>query len=230
MRPRHRSTLAVALACLTVAATAACGGDDRSLVGAATPQEGACAGGVLPTADPAATGPFDEPDQVLKAGCEYSATIATEWGDIEIRLDPQAAPTTVNSFVFLATQGYFDGLTFHRVVPGFVIQGGDPTGTGTGGPGYVIPDELPDAPGYEPGAVAMANAGADTGGSQFFIVTGDGAAGLPNAYSRFGTVTDGLEAAQEIAALADPSLDPGDPAAQRPTREATIESVRITES
>lgn len=235
-RPR-RTALAVALAALALAGATACGGDDDEPVAAGTAAAtgtapatdttaaatGECADGELPTADPASRGPFDAPGQVVKAGCDYAATIATEWGDIEVELDADAAPVTTNSFVFLATQGYFDGLTFHRTVPGFVIQGGDPTGTGTGGPGYTLPDELPASPGYEPGALAMANAGPDTGGSQFFIVTGDGAADLPNDYARFGTVTSGLEAAQEIEAL-------GDVATQEPSREAVIESVRITES
>ena len=95
----------------------------------------------------------------------------------------------MNNFVFLAREGFYDGLTFHRVVAGFVIQGGDPEGTGRGGPGYVFEDELPDD-GYPPGSVAMANAGPDTNGSQFFIVTGDASA-LPNDYTRFGRVTRG---------------------------------------
>jgi cyclophilin family peptidyl-prolyl cis-trans isomerase len=185
---------------------------------------------VLPTAD-AGSRPesYDAPERVLKDGCTYAATLATNFGDIEVSLDRDAAPETVNSFVFLATQGYFDGLTFHRVVPGFVIQGGDPTGTGTGGPGYTIPDELPAEPGYPEGALAMANAGPNTSGSQFFIVTGD-ASFLPNAYSLFGTVTDGMDVAKEIEGLADQNADPNDPAAQRPTEPAIIETVRITEN
>ena len=97
-----------------------------------------------------------------------------------IRLDPRRAPRTVNNFVFLAREGFYDGLTFHRVVRGFVIQGGDPEGDGRGGPGYTFADELPDD-GYPPGSVAMANAGPGTNGSQFFIVTGD-ASVLPNYY------------------------------------------------
>lgn len=228
MRPHRRTVVAAALAVAALVTAAACGGGEPTAEVAA-PLTGACAGGPLPTAAPASQGPFDAPEQVVKADCEYTATIATEFGDIEIALDADAAPTTANSFVFLATRGYFDGLTFHRVVPGFVIQGGDPTGTGTGGPGYSLPDELPATDGYEAGAVAMANSGPDTSGSQFFIVTGD-ASGLPAAYSRFGTVTAGLDAARAIEGLADPEADPGDPAAQRPTRPAVIESITITES
>jgi cyclophilin family peptidyl-prolyl cis-trans isomerase len=232
---RARARLAIAATCAAVAVVGtACGSDssDDPATSAATTAAaaGACAGGVLPTAEASAQSEsYDAPEQVLKDGCTYSATMTTNFGEIEIDLDPEAAPETVNSFVFLATQGFFDGLTFHRVVPGFVIQGGDPTGTGTGGPGYTIPDELPAEPGYAEGAVAMANAGPNTSGSQFFIVTGD-ASFLPNAYSLFGTVTEGLDVAKEIEGLADPNADPNDPGAQSPTEPAVIESVRITEN
>jgi cyclophilin family peptidyl-prolyl cis-trans isomerase len=158
----------------------------------------------------------------------YRATIATSCGDIVIRLDAKAAPRTVNNFVFLARGGFYDGLTFHRVVPGFVIQGGDPSGDGTGGPGYTFADELPDD-GYPAGSVAMANSGPGTNGSQFFIVTGD-ASFLPNSYSRFGTVTKGLDVARTIERFADPDADPGDPASQVPTSTIWIDSVTIAES
>ena len=146
-----------------------------------------------------------------------------------VELDPELAPIATNNFVFLANEGFYDGLTFHRVVPGFVIQGGDPAGDGTGGPGYTFPDELPAGEGaYPPGSVAMANSGPDTNGSQFFVVTGD--APLPAAYTRFGEVTEGLDVAREIEGLADPDAPPGDPAAQVPSEPAYIESVTIEES
>ena len=125
----------------------------------------------------------------------YAATFHTSRGDFTAELFAAQAPITVNNFVFLAREGFYDGLTFHRVVTGFVIQGGDPEGDGRGGPGYTFADELPDD-GYPAGAVAMANAGPDTNGSQFFIVTGT--AELPNVYSRFGRVTEGLDVAQQI--------------------------------
>ena len=131
-----------------------------------------------------------------------------------VRLDAKAAPHTVNNFVFLARQGFYDGLTFHRVVPGFVIQGGDPSGDGTGGPGYTFADELPDD-GYPTGSVAMANSGPGTNGSQFFVVTGD-ASFLPNSYSRFGRVTEGLDVAKTIERFADPSATPATPRARCP--------------
>jgi cyclophilin family peptidyl-prolyl cis-trans isomerase len=132
----------------------------------------------------------------------------------------------VNNFVFLAREGFYDGLTFHRTVRGYVIQGGDPDGTGSGGPGYEFAGELPDD-GYPTGAVAMANAGPGTDGSQFFIVTGD-AGFLPNDYSRFGTVVRGMDAARRIEDLAPVGGDPNDPASQTPRQPAYIFSVRIS--
>lgn len=144
---------------------------------------------------------FDAPDDMqLDPATVLEATIATSCGDIVIQLDPAVAPETVNSFVFLAEEGYFDGGASHRIAPGFVMQAGDPTATGRGGPGYAIPDELPPADFlYEKGTLAMANAGPDTGGSQFFIMLDDVA--LPPAYSVFGQVVDGLDVLDRIAAV-----------------------------
>ncbi|MCC5950465.1 MAG: peptidylprolyl isomerase [Acidimicrobiia bacterium] len=127
----------------------------------------------------------------------YTAVIATERGDIVMELDPQLAPTTVNNFVALARKGYYDGLTFHRVEPGFVIQGGCPEGSGRGGPGYRFADE-PVQGEYTKGAVAMANAGPDTNGSQFFICLDDLAGRLPKQYNLFGYVTSGLDAVDAV--------------------------------
>ena len=128
----------------------------------------------------------------------YEATISTDRGDIVLELDPKLAPTTVNNFVALARQGFYDGTTFHRVVPGFVIQGGDPEGTGRGGPGYKFADE-PVKGEYTFGAVAMANAGPDTNGSQFFICIDDCTRKLQPAYNLFGYVTEGMDVAKSIA-------------------------------
>ncbi|HLM65717.1 MAG TPA: peptidylprolyl isomerase [Acidimicrobiales bacterium] len=128
----------------------------------------------------------------------YEATISTDRGDIVLELDPRLAPNSVNHFVALARRGYYDGLTFHRVVPGFVIQGGDPEGRGTGGPGYTWADE-PVRGEYTLGAVAMANAGPDTNGSQFFITIDDCTTKLDKAYNLFGYVTSGIEVAQQVA-------------------------------
>jgi peptidyl-prolyl cis-trans isomerase B (cyclophilin B) len=125
----------------------------------------------------------------------YRVTITTERGDIVMDLDPRLAPKSVNNFVSLARDGYYDGLTFHRVEPGFVIQGGCPEGTGRGGPGYRFEDE-PVQGEYTAGAVAMANAGPDTNGSQFFICLDDLAGKLPKQYNLFGHVVAGMDAVQ----------------------------------
>ncbi len=232
-------TVAAALAALALAmGLAACGGDDggsadagataTAAAGTVTNAEGVTCSAAEPD-PPADPKTYDAPPPMtIDASKTYTATIATSCGDIVIDLDAKAAPNTVNNFVFLAREGFYDGLTFHRVVPGFVIQGGDPAGDGTGGPGYTFADELPDD-GYPEGSVAMANSGPGTNGSQFFIVTGD-ASFLPNSYSRFGTVTQGLDVATTIEKFADPDADPGDPASQVPTSTIWIDSVTITES
>jgi cyclophilin family peptidyl-prolyl cis-trans isomerase len=128
---------------------------------------------------------------------KFQATFATDKGDIVATLDAALAPVTVNHFVVQARNGFYDGLTFHRVVPGFVIQGGDPDGTGRGGPGYKFADEPVRAP-YVLGALAMANAGPDTNGSQFFICIEDCQDKLQPLYNLFGNVTSGIEVAQAI--------------------------------
>jgi peptidyl-prolyl cis-trans isomerase B (cyclophilin B) len=122
----------------------------------------------------------------------YNVTIATERGTMVLDLDPRIAPKTVNNFVTLARQGFYDGLTFHRVEPGFVIQGGCPEGTGRGGPGYKFEDEPVDGD-YVKGAVAMANSGPNSNGSQFFVCLDDLAGRLPKQYSLFGQVIDGID-------------------------------------
>jgi len=138
------------------------------------------------------------PEMQIDADTIYQVTIETDRGPIVMELDPGLAPTTVNNFVGLARQGFYDGLTFHRVVPEFVIQGGDPDGTGSGGPGYRFPDE-PVRGEYTLGAVAMANAGPDTNGSQFFICIDDCRRKLAPSYNLFGYVTEGLDVAQAVA-------------------------------
>ena len=133
----------------------------------------------------------------IQPDARFEVTIATDKGDIVALLDASLAPNTVNNFVVQARNGFYDGLTFHRVVPGFVIQGGDPDGTGRGGPGYKFADEPVRAP-YVLGALAMANAGPDTNGSQFFICIDDCQDKLQPLYNLFGNVTSGIEVAQAI--------------------------------
>src|SRR6188472_4815053 len=129
---------------------------------------------------------------------KFEVTFATDKGDIVATLDASLAPNTVNHFVVQARNGFYDGLTFHRVVPGFVIQGGDPDGTGRGGPGYTFGDE-PVKGEYTLGAVAMANAGPNTNGSQFFICIDDCRSKLQPLYNLFGHVTEGMDVAKSIA-------------------------------
>ena len=136
-----------------------------------------------------------QPEFAIDESKIYVATITTNRGEIVMHLDPQLAPRTVNNFVGLARQGYYDGLTFHRVVPGFVIQGGCPEGSGRGGPGYQFEDE-PVQGEYTLGAVAMANAGPNTNGSQLFICIADNRS-LPKQYNLFGTVEAGMHVALE---------------------------------
>ena len=142
---------------------------------------------------------FDqEPPMVIDAGKRYVATMDTSHGTMVFALNPLAAPKTVNSFVFLARYHYFDGIVFHRIIPGFVLQGGDPTGSGSGGPGYRFADELPEAGKYQVGSLAMANAGPDTNGSQFFVISGPDGVRLPPLYSLFGEAVSGLDVVEKI--------------------------------
>jgi len=153
----------------------------------------------------------------------YTATMVTTKGTLTIALDPLAAPLTVNNFVVLARYHYFDGVGFHRIIPGFVIQGGDPEGTGRGGPGYRFADELPKAGRYELGSLAMANAGPNTNGSQFFIISGPSGMALPPQYSLFGKVVDGLDVVAALDAV-------GSPGAGTPREKVGMDTVTIAES
>ncbi|MDX1621579.1 MAG: peptidylprolyl isomerase [Nitriliruptorales bacterium] len=164
-----------------------------------------------------------KPEMQIDPSNDYSATIKTNKGDITVDLWADKAPKTVNNFVFLARDGFYDGVIFHRVIEDFMIQGGDPTGTGTGGPGYRFEDELEAARdhGYPRGTLAMANAGPNTNGSQFFIVHKD--APLPPNYSVFGQATDGLDVVDEIATTDTDGSD-------RPHDDIVIETVEVTEN
>jgi cyclophilin family peptidyl-prolyl cis-trans isomerase len=159
---------------------------------------------------------------VIDPAKRYTAEVTTSKGTMTIALDPVGAPKTVNNFVFLARWHYYDGIIFHRIIPGFMLQGGDPEGSGRGGPGYRFEDELP-APGrYEIGSLAMANAGPNTNGSQFFIVSGPDGTSLPPSYSLFGKVVNGLDVVTAIESVGSRSGAPSEP--------VTIESVVITEA
>ena len=151
----------------------------------------------------------------------YTARLDTNHGEIVIELEPERSPQTVNNFVFLAREGFYDGVIFHRVIENFMIQSGDPTGTGTGGPGYKFRDETQGPGSYTRGTVAMANAGPNTNGSQFFICHTD--VGLPHSYTIFGKVSSGLDTVDSIATTPTDRSD-------RPQSEVVMSTVTITES
>jgi len=183
----------------------------------------------VPTECPAADGSsakqqrFDGPPPMcIDPNKRYTAEMVTSKGTMTIALDPIAAPKTVNNFVVLARYHYYDGIVFHRVIPGFVLQGGDPEGTGRGGPGYRFEDELPPPGRYELGSLAMANAGPDTNGSQFFLVYKDSQ--LPPNYTVFGTIdATGLATLDKIAAAG----VAGGGEDGKPATPVTITSVRL---
>ena len=150
-----------------------------------------------------------------------NATMQTNHGTIELELFTDDAPNTVENFVKLSRDGFYDGVIFHRVIPDFMIQGGDPTGTGTGGPGYKFDDEAHDRR-VERGALAMANSGPNTNGSQFFIVTADSCPWLDGKHTVFGRVTSGMDVVDSISQLDRDTRD-------RPRDEVTIESVAVAE-
>jgi len=149
------------------------------------------------------------PEMTIDPSGSYEAVMTIAGGDVIITLLADVAPFTVNNFVFLAREGFYDGTTFHRVIPGFVAQGGDPTGSGSGGPGYQFKDELNEVP-FEQGIVGMANAGPGTNGSQFYLML-DAAPHLTNRYTAFGRVISGMEHVLAIKPR-DPmgATDPGD--------------------
>jgi cyclophilin family peptidyl-prolyl cis-trans isomerase len=161
------------------------------------------------------------PEQTLKRGEEVTAVVRTSCGSFEIALDTERAPKTANSFAYLAEEGFYDDLTFHRIVPGFVIQGGDPQGTGTGGPGYSVDEKPPANLAYTKGTVAMAKSAAEPpgrSGSQFYVVTGADA-GLPPEYALVGRVSEGLDVVERIGGLGTPT--------EKPKQTILIEEITI---
>jgi peptidylprolyl isomerase len=163
------------------------------------------------------------PEMGIDPAKRYTATMTTSLGEIVIALDALKAPKTVNNFVFLALNHYYDGVIFHRIINGFMCQGGDPTGTGRGGPGYKFQDELPKPREYQVGSLAMANSGPNTNGSQFFIVSGASGVGLPPQYSLFGQVVKGLDIVDTMQNVATGGGD-------KPKTDVVIQSVAITEA
>jgi peptidyl-prolyl cis-trans isomerase B (cyclophilin B) len=219
--------LLLLIALVVTLAIAGCG-DDSSDDGkggdkavAAKPET--CSSVEAPEAKP--DGGQSRPTGKLDPAKRYEIAFETNCGDFTVRLDVEQAPNTTASLVSLVRKGFYDGTTFHRVVPGFVIQGGDPTGTGTGGPGYSTVDKPPATTRYTPGVVAMAKTAAEpagTSGSQFYVVSGPQAASLTPDYAVVGTVTAGMDTVARIDALGDPN----DPAGT-PKRAVVIEKASL---
>jgi cyclophilin family peptidyl-prolyl cis-trans isomerase len=206
---------------LALAAIAAGGG----VAGAATRQAAAAAAGCTTVKAPAPRPNGHQPKPPpIRRGKRYTAVVVTNCGTFRIALDAKQSPHAVASFVALSRAKFFDDTVFHRIVPGFVIQGGDPTQTGTGGPGYSTVDTPPRGARYVEGVVAMAKTQADprgTAGSQFFVVTAPDA-GLPPDYAIIGRVSSGLDVVRRIGRL-------GNPATEQPTRVVEIRSIRISD-
>lgn len=227
----------IALTLLLLALFAAGCGDDESSSSSDAPEttttesqaaepQAAAPGECEQVADPTPKpdGGQKKPAEQLEAGKTYEVEIATNCGAFTIRLDQETSPATAASFVALAKKGFFDGTFFHRIVPGFVIQGGDPTGTGTGGPGYSTVDKPPADAAYTKGVVAMAKSPQEapgTSGSQFYVVTGADA-GLPPEYALLGKITKGLDVVSAIGEL-------GDPATDQPLQAVVIEKATVSE-
>jgi len=212
------------LCLFAVLVLAGCGGEEERPA-APEARVGAAEAGCRPVREPQprSSPELPRPSTRLERGERYVATVATSCGEFAITLDPRRAPRTGGSFVSLARRGFYDGTLFHRVVGGFVIQGGDPEGTGTGGPGYSIVEAPPETLVYEKGVVAMAKTAAEapgTSGSQFFVVTAEDA-GLPPEYALLGRVTSGMEVVDRIAAVAVGAED-------RPESPVVIERVTVS--
>ncbi len=222
----HRATfavLALLIAIALAAALTACGGsgDSTSSSSTAATSTTESTGCKQVEAPPPKSVSFKAPKQVLKPGEEATVAVTTSCGSFEIALDTKRAPKTANSFAFLVEEGFYDDLTFHRVAPGFVIQGGDPKGTGLGGPGYSVEEKPPANLAYTKGIVAMAKSSADPpgrSGSQFFVVTAPDA-GLPPEYALVGKVSKGWATVARIEALGTPE--------ETPSQTVLIEEMKI---
>jgi peptidyl-prolyl cis-trans isomerase B (cyclophilin B) len=220
--------------CLVALGVAACGGGNDT-GGSSKPKQSASAeqkssGGCKKVAQPKPkpNGGAKRPTTALDSGTTYDVVLKTSCGDITIRLDQMTSPKTAASFASLARSGFFDETIFHRIVPGFVVQGGDPTGTGTGGPGYSTRDVPPKSATYTKGVVAMAKTQSEpagTAGSQFYIVTA-GDAGLPPDYALLGKVVKGQDVVDAIGELGDPASGEAGP----PLQPVVIERATVRKS
>jgi peptidyl-prolyl cis-trans isomerase B (cyclophilin B) len=229
VQPVHRGT---ALSLLALAALAGCGSSDEKKPAKPAPTAAKHPSSEcrrVATPEPKPNGGEHRPRARLAAGATYDVRLTTNCGSFTIRVDQRRSPATAASFVSLARKGFFDHTTFHRIVPGFVIQGGDPTGTGTGGPGYSTRDAPPHTTVYTKGVVAMAKTGAEpagTAGSQFYVVTGADA-GLQPDYAVLGKVVKGLAVTDRIDKLGDPSSgESGTPLEPVVISKATVSASR----
>ena len=217
--------LVLSLALLLAACGGNGGGDDGDATGTTTTTTSTASGCESVDAPAPRDAPsLTAPKGTLDPGKTWSLTFETSCGDFTVELDPSLAPEATNSLVFLAREGYFDDTVFHRIVPGFVIQGGDPTQTGAGGPGYATLDVPPGAARYTKGTVAMAKSGlepAGTAGSQFFVVTAEGV-NLPAEYAIVGKVSRGMDVVEQIGELGD--------AEEKPTQPVVVRTVTVSES
>jgi peptidyl-prolyl cis-trans isomerase B (cyclophilin B) len=225
---RHLAVLIASLA-LVAAGCGSSSGDGSSATPSPTPAatvdlSNGCAKAEKPAAKD--VGNIKKPTEKLSAGRTYVATVSTSCGDFDITLDAKRAPKTGGSFKYLADQRFFDDLTFHRIVPDFVIQGGDPKGDGSGGPGYTVVEAPPRGLVYKKGTVAMAKTQtepAGASGSQFFVVTGSQASSLTPDYALLGQVTSGMDVVDKIGGIQ------SDPSTGQPAWLVVIRSIRVTE-
>jgi peptidyl-prolyl cis-trans isomerase B (cyclophilin B) len=230
---RHLAVLIATLALVAAGCGSSSSDDKTGATPAATETATAAAtadqsNGCQQADKPAAkdVGDIKKPTEVLDKGDTYVATVSTNCGDFEITLDPERAPKTGGSFKYLADKKFFDGTTFHRIVKDFVIQGGDPAGTGEGGPGYTVVEKPPSDLKYTKGVVAMAKTQTDpqgASGSQFFVVTGDGGGQLPPDYALLGKVTSGMDTVDKINGIQ------ADPNTGQPASTVVIKSIAVAE-
>ncbi|MEX2211967.1 MAG: peptidylprolyl isomerase [Gaiellaceae bacterium] len=206
---------------LVAFALAGCGGDEAAAPPATTATDDTSGCGQVEEPQPRPEGTLEAPTELLDAAIVYRVRVETSCGPFTITLDPTDAPRAAASFAALVEDGFYDGTVFHRIIPGFVIQGGDPLGTGFGGPGYTTVDPPPAGTTYPRGVVAMAKGGSDpagTAGSQFFVVTVD--APLPPDYAVIGRVTEGMDAVELIEAL-------GDRTTELPSRPVVVDRMTL---
>jgi len=220
-----RLAIVLLVACVAAAALTGCGDDDDSSSDTTAASTTAGDSGTCAQVEAPAPGEerFKRPERVLDPGEPATATVKTSCGQFRIELAAKTSPKTANSFAFLAEQGFYEGTTFHRVAPGFVIQGGDPTGKGTGGPGYTVVEPPPEQTVYRRGLVAMAKTEIEppgASGSQFFVVTAPADAGLPPDYAVLGKVTEGVDVVKAINDL-------GNPDTEQPSQTVLIDEVAI---